>query len=156
MSISTLLTGNLADLNRYSGARTTSCASPGSILTKALMTASSLNSCACTICACATAQASRHHVANRNPRRLISCLAIDSFDKARPRHRRRRRMTRVAELTSRRRLSPSSGSRSAAIAFAVALAVAVVALGVRELLHAASVDRFAGVDVALRVDRVAV
>ena len=36
------------------------------------------------------------------------------------------------------------------------MTVAVVALGVRELLHAASVDRFAGVDIALRVDRVAV
>src|SRR5438067_10409549 len=45
---------------------------------------------------------------------------------------------------------------STAVAVAVTLAVAVVALDVDELLHATPVDRLAGVDVALRVDRVAV
>src|SRR5262249_44496138 len=43
-----------------------------------------------------------------------------------------------------------------AIAVAVALALAFVALDAHELLDAPSVDRLAGVDVALRVDRVAV
>src|SRR6266704_2108074 len=73
-------------------------------------------------------------------------------------NRRRCRVTRVAELTSR----AAGGFRFrlrlalAAIALTVALAVAVVTLDVRELLHAAAVDRLAGVEVALRVEHDAV
>jgi hypothetical protein len=72
-------------------------------------------------------------------------------------NRRRRQLTRVCELTSR----AAGGFRfrlhlASVVAIAVAFAVAVVALDVRELLHTASVDRLAGVDVTLRIDRVAV
>src|SRR5262245_10517313 len=126
----------------------TSWASPGSIFTNALMTASSLNSCARTICAHATAQANRHHAASREPRTFISLLAmgqstrwIDNSDRA---NRRCRRVTRACELTSQ------------TVGSVVALVLVVVAPDRDELLDAAAVDRLAGVEVALRVEHDAV
>src|SRR5690348_11780854 len=116
----------------------TSCASPGSILTNALMTASSLNSCACATCTNPATRRSMHHAATRDRCDFITLLS-------------RRTIGRPDAPARIRPLFASS-----AIAVAVTPAVAVVALDVHELLDATAVDRLAGVDVPLRVDRIAV
>ena len=73
-------------------------------------------------------------------------------------NRQRCRTARICELTIR--ITGGFHLRldlaSAAIAVTVALAVAVVALDVLELLNAPAIDRFAGKEVALRVDHDAV
>src|SRR5438105_2726188 len=161
MSISASFVGNFADLKRYSGARNTKCASPGSTVTKAFITASSLNSWP----RAGTQQHANNAAIRRKTKGVRRCIMVHASVGGRRRAIRkmymhgphaRHELYCASENGRERTASPAAIlEASVAVPLTVALAVAVVALDMQELLDAASVDRLAGVDVTLRVDRVA-
>src|SRR5215831_7148085 len=111
------------------------------------MTASSLNSCARTICPHTAAQASRTHTMSRKPRRFIPRLAVRDtsrrLNKTDPRP--PAMLPGDAGLRSHERRT-AGGFRfrpdlaSAAIALRVATPKIAVAVDGRELLYATAVD----------------
>src|SRR2546423_372184 len=132
------------------------------MVTNALMIASSLNSWP----RAGTQQHASNAAVRRKTKGVRRCITVHASVGGRRRAIRKMYMhgpTPAAKLYCasengrERTASPAAMlEASAAVPLTVALAVAVVALDMQELLDAASVDRLTGVDVTLRVDRVAV